>query len=291
MSPARPDQLEHEVKLTPASDEITSPRQTAANSDSFPMTVIALDGRVELAEAAERLRWPELRRYGYGSVYTVDDLRVYLFRFGAIVVEGSSRIDESTLRVIQSAVGRSVLPDTMESYSVKVEPARAGDPRIGWDQVVVPERSHELISAVALLIGQSAALERYEKAAQPIIDEALTLSRSLANRGTVPRATPAQVRLIGRLTSIRLELASLFYLLDRPEETWDDPQVAKLHDGLFNNLELHSRHQAMLQKFALIETVTDVVMATRQNIISTRLEWAIVILIVLEILLALLGKV
>ncbi len=290
MSSVPPNQPEQEAKLTSPSDEVTSTRAANSQKQQFPMTVIALDGRVDLASASERLRWPELRRYGYGSVYSVDDQRVYLFRFGAIAVEGSPRIDEGTLRVVQNAVGRSVLPDTIESYSVLVDPARAGDPRIGWDQVVVPERSHELMSAVALLLGQSAALERYEKAAQPIIEEALSLSRSLARNGTVPRANPAQVRLIGRLTSIRLELASLFYLLDRPEETWDDPQVAKLHDALFNNLELQIRHQAMLQKFALIENVTDVVIATRQNIVSNRLEWAIVILIVLEIVMAALGK-
>lgn len=254
------------------------------------MTAVALDGRVDLRSAAERLRWPELRRYGYGSVYVVDDRRLYLFRFGAVVVEGASVIEESVLRVIRDAVGQKSLPDTMETYTVQVDPARAGDPRIAWDQVAVPERSNELIGAVALLLGQSAALERYEKAAQPIIEEALALSRSLIEEGRVPRANPAQVRRIGRLTASRLELASLFFLLDRPEETWEDAQVAKLYDALFNNLELRERHQAMLQKFEIVENVTDVVIATRQSIISNRLEWAIVILIVLEIVLAVMGK-
>lgn len=255
----------------------------------IPITAIALDGGVDIAAAARRLRWPELRRYAYGSLYEVDGGgRLYLFSFGAVVHDGVDELDKSVLEVVADAVDRSFLPATTETYFISENPEGPSlSPRVGWDQVVVPERSPVLINAVALLLAQSSALERYEKAAEGLIGEALVLSRQLAAYGRPPRATRTQIRRVGRITSDRLELASLFYFLDRPEETWEDPRVSALYDALFKNLELAERHQAMLQKLQAVENVTDIVINVWQSRISNNLELAIVLLIVLEIVLAL----
>jgi uncharacterized Rmd1/YagE family protein len=271
--------------------EEPSPRASRASmSDGHPtpITAIALDGGVDIAAAARRLRWPETRRYKYGSVYELDGHgRIFLFAFGAVVYEGAA-IDESVLKVVEDAVERTFLKATTETYYISVNPEQtATSPRVGWDQVVIPERSAVLIGAVALLMGQSAALERYEKAAEVLIDEALVLSRQLAQHGRSPRATKVQVQRVGRITSDRLELASLFYFLDRPEETWEDPRVSALYDALFKNLELADRHQATLQKLQAVENVTDIVINVWQSKVSVNLEVAIVMLIVFEILLAL----
>ena len=67
-----------------------------------PLTAVALDGRVNLALAATRLRWPEMRRYPYASVYALDGgLRLYLVAFGAVVHEGSAVIDEPIRAVLE----------------------------------------------------------------------------------------------------------------------------------------------------------------------------------------------
>ncbi len=250
-----------------------------------PTTAIALDGRVDIAAAAQRLVWPELRRYAYGSVYHVEAQgRLYLFTFGAVVQEGVDTLDEEVLSVLEEAVGRKFLHETEETYHVIISSDQVGSsPRVGWDQVVIPEGSPELLGAVALLLGQSAALERYEKAADELIDEALLLAHELRQFGRIPRASRAQIRRVGRFTTDRLELARLFYLIDQPEETWEDRSVAVLYNALFSNLELKERHQAVLQKLQAVENVTDSVINVWQARVSNRLEWAIVLLFVLEI--------
>jgi required for meiotic nuclear division protein 1 len=251
------------------------------------MTAIALDGRIDLVAATQRLAWGVVRHYAYGVAFDVEEFgRVFLFDFGAVVVDGVNKIPPALSETIEKSVGRKPLLETEETYKIAVDPERSGPPRVGWDQVVVPSREPGLISAMALLLGQSAAIERYEKAADDLIEAALPPARFLADRGRVPGESRALIQRIGRLTTDRLELANLFYLLDRPEETWEDARIAQLYDGLFSNLELKERHLAMLNKLEAVERVTDLTLNIWLGHLSNRLEWAIVVLIIVELVLA-----
>lgn len=262
-------------------------------SRGVPISTVALDGRVDLAQASVRLRWAELRRYPYGSVFDLDGGgRLYLFSFGAVVHDGSERIDEPVQRVIEAATGRKYLLETSETYYISVDAARADEtPRVGWDQVVIHERSIELVGAVALLLGQSAALERYEQAVNILMDDALQMTRALARAGSPPLDNRAQIRRAGQIMSDRLELARWFYLIDRPAETWEDARIARLYDALFRNLELQERHQSMQHKLMAVSNVMEMLIDVWQSRRSLLLEWAIVVLIVVEVAFALLSKV
>ncbi len=144
--------------------------------------------------------------------------------------------------------------------------------------------SPELMAAVALVLAQSAALERYERRAEGLLEEALELSRMVAG-GRVPRSNRGWVRRVGRLTGDRLELARWFYLVDRPEETWEDARVAATYDALFEALELRERHLAMQHELAAVSTSTETVIDLWHGRRSNALEWAIVLLIVVDIVL------
>jgi len=254
------------------------------------MVAVALDGRVDVASAAELLHLPVERRYPYGWVFAADGGRLYLFAFGAAVLEAAARIEEPRHKLIERATGRHLLPNTADTYWVRVAPQHESSSyRVAFDQVVIPGRTPELVGAVALLLGQSAALERYEVTANRLVDEALALSRDLASGARLPFSTKALVRRIGELTADRLELARWFYLVDRPPETWEDAQVATLYDALFVNLELPERHRAMLHKLSAVESATSTAIDLWQGSRSNALEIAIVLLIVFEIAHALLA--
>lgn len=257
-------------------------------------TAIGLSDRFELEGAVRRLGLKELLRTSYGrTLADGDDRRIHLIGLGAVVVTSPRPLAGGPLEPelgarLEAATGRKLLPETREVYRVRVDPAcPAGSARVGWDLVVVPLSSPELDAAVALLLAQSAALVRYELAAQRLVDEALALSALLDERGGIPRSTRELVRRIGRLARTRLELARWFYFVDRPEETWEDARVAQLYDALFENLELGERHRAVQHKHGVVEQATRTWIDLWQARRSNALEWAIVLLIVFEIAMAL----
>ncbi|HMQ21669.1 MAG TPA: RMD1 family protein [Planctomycetota bacterium] len=262
---------------------------------AWPITTVALDRRVDLAALVPAATWRELRRYAYGITYAIDaqgsvDVVLHVFACGAAVCEGIERFGPALRLDIEAATGRSFLTRTEETYTIAVDPERAEvSTRVAWDRVVIPERRNELVSAVALLLGQSAALERYEIEADSIIERTLALSRELAQHGRLPRSLNALVGRIGKMFEDRLELARWFFLVDRPEATWENPRVAQLFDALFANLELRQRHDAILHKLGAAEHVTQMAIDLWHGRRSNALEWAIVILIVIEIVFAFAG--
>ena len=262
---------------------------------TWPITTIALDGRIDLSTLEPRADWHELRRYSYGATFALDDIDdpvgvLHLFACGAAVCEGIDHYSPALKQAIETSTARSFLGGTEETYTIIVDPERAEvSARVGWDRVVIPEQRNELVSAVALLLAQSAALERYELAADSIIDRTLALSRELAHQGRLPRSTKSLVERVGSVFADRLELARWFFLVDRPEATWENPRVAQLYDALFANLELRQRHDAILHKLAAAEHVTQTAIDLWHGRRSNALEWAIVILIVIEIGFALAG--
>lgn len=257
-------------------------------TETTPITTAALDRQIDLAVVAERLAWSTPRRHAHGYVYDLQDARLHLFDFGAAVLEGLATIKPTLVAEVEQATQARLLTGTVETYQVRVDPERSDRPRAGWDEVFIPEKSSTLIEAIALLLGQSAALERYENAAERLLQESLILARQLEDRGRPLRTTRRELRRIGRLARDRLELARYFYLLDRPEVTWEDAKVARLYDSLFHNLELRERHEAVLRKLGTVETTLEMVVNLWHGSLSNRLEWAIVVLIVVEIALALL---
>jgi uncharacterized Rmd1/YagE family protein len=260
----------------------------SAQGTSSALTAVALDGRFDPATSAERLGWSELRRTSYARVVeTPGGGTAYLFGFGAVVLDHDSWLDPEVRARIDQATDARLLPQTAETFRVRIDPTRSESaPRVGWDQVALREGSPELVATMALALAQSAALERYERRAEGLLEEALELSRSVAG-GKLPRSSKELVRRVGRLTGDRLELARWFYLVDRPEETWDDARVAATYDALFDNFELRERHDAMLQKLSAVESATQTVINVWHGRRSNALEWAIVLLIVVDIVLVL----
>jgi uncharacterized Rmd1/YagE family protein len=256
-----------------------------------PITAVPLERRLDLKHCQDLLPWKLVRSYTYALVFDTGlGGHVYLFHFGAVVHDSAPAIDAATRQTLEECLGCRLDPETSDTYQIRVDPEHAGgNPRVGWDRVVIPRRSPELVSAVALLLAQSAALERYERTADALLDEALALSRDMAGGTRKLDAPRVLVPRVARLTQNRLELARWFYLVDRPDETWEDKQVSDLYDALFENLELKTRHAAMLHKLAAVESATQNAIDLWHGRRSHALEWAIVLLIVVEILLAVSG--
>lgn len=252
-----------------------------------PVTAVAFDGRVDVDNAVAQLGWQLVRRYPYGAALLTpaEDL-VYVFSFGALVLVGQPSVESGVQARLEAATGRRLLIDTADSWELAVSseaPRRRA--RVGWQRVVLPELSPELTAVTVLLLGQSAALERFEDGADSLVRDARRMSAQLVERGRPPWGLRALSVQVGRVNRDRLDMAEQLYILDRPEETWVDPAASALYDELLANLELVPRREAILSKLAAVEGATELVIDLWQGRESRWLEWAIVLLIVFEVVL------
>lgn len=249
------------------------------------LAAFAVDGRVEL-RTRDRDAEPELLlRSPQRFVYARGEQRVHVFALGAVVVVGAHVLDDELRAFVERCTERAVLVETVDRYALAID-EQARRARVEWDRIVVPRLDDEVIDAVALVLARSAGLERYERGAEPLLEQGLTLAREIAGHGRTPFGLRPMIRRIAGLTVSRLELARWFVHLDRPESAWEDPVVDQLYDLVVRHLELAERHEALMHRIGSLEHGLSAIVAVWEGRRSRFLEWAIVWLIVVEIVLA-----
>jgi len=254
------------------------------------MVAVALDGRLPKGEARERLPWPGGRPAPAGAACDLGEgRRLYVYSFGAAVLTGASAIPADLRASVEAATGLRTLPETEDTAVLAFDPAAAERPRAEWSRLVTAasDEPDAALDAAALVLAESAALERYERAARATVSDTMALADELAQAGRSRARLGSTVRRVATLARQRLELAGLFFLVDRPELAWESRAAAQVHDALFDHFELRERHQAVLHQLGLMETTLQVLIGLWEGRRARLLEMAIVALIVIEIVLAL----
>jgi uncharacterized Rmd1/YagE family protein len=72
---------------------------------------------------------------------------------------------------------------------------------------------------------------------------------------------------------------------ENPEILWDRPELERLYMRLIDEYELRERHRAIERKLELISRTAETALELLHNKRSLRVEWYIVILILVEIVL------
>jgi uncharacterized Rmd1/YagE family protein len=253
-------------------------------TQSIPMTAVSVTGRID----TDALVPPPgvevaLKRPGL-VIWRKDGVGMWFYAFGGVVAEHHHGLDDALKAQIEGITGQPCMVPSAETMLLLVEPDRdARRPRVGWDRLVVPRADADTLDAVAQLLAQSAALDRYAAEADDLLVDVLGLARDLERRGALPLSSGGVHQQIGHILARRLELARWFYTLDRPESAWNDPVIFELHEALADNLELKDRQHAVEYKLEAVEEALDTLTDLWHGRRSLSLEWTVVILILIEI--------
>ena len=74
---------------------------------------------------------------------------------------------------------------------------------------------------------------------------------------------------------------------DKPELLWEHPELERLYQWLEDEFEIRERHAVLQRKFELVSRTAQTALEVLRDRRNLRVEWYIVILIVVEILLTL----
>src|SRR5262249_20648162 len=100
-----------------------------------------------------------------------------------------------------------------------------------------------------------------------------------------PRDRTSVLKLIGNALLVQQRVSGRVAVTEKPDALWDHPDLERLYARLEGEYELKERVEGLDRKLTVIaetaNTLTDMIDTRR----SLRLEWAIVLLIVFEIVL------
>jgi uncharacterized Rmd1/YagE family protein len=209
-----------------------------------------------------------------------------LFRFGVVVFFAVAPMEESGfLRELRPLIASPYATPEIEELDVHVEP---GSEEVVKSGVVrLEDLAIERLQLIADILSKSVLLSLYEKQVSSEFDHVEQLASELQGTGRIPGKGPEFLKKIGTLLLVEQRMVGRAEITEKPEILWDNPGLEGLFVRLEDEFELRERHTAIERKLGLISRTSSMLFELLASRHTLRVEWYIVILIVLEILLSL----
>jgi uncharacterized Rmd1/YagE family protein len=207
-----------------------------------------------------------------------------IFRYGVVVLIGLLPSEEKVL--IDSLKARV----TGELSPVEEEMAQAQLCNDEGSEVIQPggpirlsKFSEDRLLLIADALAKSTSLARDERRVAAVFDVIEPFARELAEHGRTSRRRKRILQLIGNALLVQQRVAGRVAVAEKPDVLWEKPELDRLYARLEDEYELRERLDTLERKLtAVSETanaLTDIIDTQR----SLRLEIAVVVLIVIEV--------
>lgn len=209
-----------------------------------------------------------------------------LFRYGAVVLFNINPVEEVNFLNHLAPLVRDPFdaPDS-EFIELHIDPAK--DERVENSIISIKDTCPERLQVVADILAKSVVLDHYEKRVGDVFDRIEPLAENLQKRGRTEYRDLELLRHIGDTLLIQHTTVGRVEIEEKPEVLWEQPVLERFYVRLEDEYELHERHLALERKLDLISRTAETLLDLLQHKRSLRVEWYIVILIIVEILLSL----
>ncbi len=216
-----------------------------------------------------------------------------LLRYGIIVTFDLSAEEESELIENLRPHIREPLPSNIsEELAIAFRPQAPEHPperpkeRLEGNTLWLQECSAERLQIVAEALGKSVALDYYETEVSSLFERIKPFTTAIQGKNLRPPKEKELLSYIGGTLLIQQKMLGIVEVGEKPDPVWDYPELDRLYLRLENEYELRERLVALEQKLALVSRTVETALGVLQRDSSHRVEWYIVILIVVEIVLS-----
>jgi uncharacterized Rmd1/YagE family protein len=153
-----------------------------------------------------------------------------------------------------------------------------------FKNVQLKQLSLEHIKVISETFGQSIALQRSQTLVQELLTECHPTVEELQSRGDVRLSSKAILKHVGKTLAIREATLAKLSLIDSPPEAWRSERLTRLHCQLYDHFHIKPRLASLQTKLDYLLDLNQTLMNLIQHHESRRLEWIIIILIVVEVI-------
>jgi len=209
-----------------------------------------------------------------------------LFRFGVVVFFAVDAIGEAAfLTGLEGFVEEPPATQAVEVLDLRLDEQSA--PSMDPPHFVVPDLSTQRCQAIAEVLAKSLLLEEYERRVAEAFDGVEPLAEALRVSGTRTANIGDPLRQIGEILLIQQQMVGRAEVGENPELLWEYPELERTYGILVREYDIKERLLALERKLEVLGTTAATLLDLLQNRRTLRVEWYIVILIVVEIVLTL----
>jgi required for meiotic nuclear division protein 1 len=214
----------------------------------------------------------------------------YLLSYGVVAFADFTDLEKSEfIRFVKGYVEDEVEGKYDDNFDILTDPSVSVV--LKYNSITVSEITEDTIRIVMLNVGQSVALDHYEELTLAIFNDTKKITDELETKGTFKYAKKELLKFIGRTLNIKNSIIDNLYIFDAPDIVWDNEHLERIDKGLKKNLDLKMRYQDIDYKLKIVQDNLTLFTDLLQNRESTRLEWIVIILILIEVFDILIKKV
>lgn len=219
---------------------------------------------------------PFMQRVGHRGAAVV-------FRYGVVVLFETTAEEQAIfLEAIAPVLSNPAGKPEIDESSVMIVPD--GEERVEPDgSLVLREASVERIKIVAEILAKSTALSHHEVQTAHVFERIEPLSQRLTSERPSGGSGRELQRLLGDVFSAQARTVGRLEVADKPEIVWDRPDLDRVYERLSTEFELRERDRVLTRKLEFLSSMAGTYLDLLQTRQTLRVEWYIVILILIEI--------
>ena len=207
-----------------------------------------------------------------------------LFRYGAVVLFHVAPLEEvGFLEQLKRFIGESFSKPELEEVEIRI----SADKPEGLEASIlyVPDFAIERLQLVAEILARSVGLAYCEAVVRESVGAIESWARGLEATGTGGKLEDEVRKHLGKTLVVQHRMSGRIEATDKPDLLWDRPDLERIYARLEDEYELKERDKILERKLALITSTAETMLTLVHNRHANRLEWYIIILILVEIVL------
>ncbi|MEK7692024.1 MAG: RMD1 family protein [Bdellovibrionota bacterium] len=260
-----------------------------APPESYRIRACHISERLRLKDVRDRLERPPREFSNYELVIEFSPVSfVFVYNYGSLVFFNVPEdVQESILAKLSTFRSATDFARTTDSFSVEVTPDAGTGSKVFFDRIITHTLTYEKIKIGCMLLGESTALEYYEILIENLLEKANTYSKKLETEGRLLQSGEEFIKFIGMCLSTKQEIISNLYIVDSPDETWENVELDRIFQDLKTLMEIDIRYRALDYKIRIIQDSLELMVDLSKSRRDATLELTIILLIAFEIVLSL----
>lgn len=205
-----------------------------------------------------------------------------VFRYGAVVTFGMTPTEELALRASLKVHEALANPET-ETVELRIDDNP--EPRVENGVIFVPDANLQRLQLIGEALAKSVVLAGHENAVANVFDRIEPLAQNLTVSGG--KRERELLEYIGGALLSEQRMVARVEVREKPDLLWENAELERFYPRLEREYELRDRATAVERKLDLISRTAQTALDLLEQRSTRRVEWYIVVLIVVEIMLTL----
>jgi len=268
---------------------------------SYDFISYTISNEINLNEIAghfginKKFKWEEpliLRERNLkGILAKPDDKLVFIFSFGSIVCVNMAFHETQDVINYLKKIDKNLRnnPPSMikEDFKLIVNPNAKFE--VTYNSIIINRIQDYHFNIIATILAKSVALEKIEEDIDILLDKIEDIVNFL-EKGKLNISDENLAKMSSKILRFKYNTISYIMLLDKPQIVWENEDAEKFFTELSELFELNDRYEKIKHKTELLLDITEIFSSLTQSKRGAKLEWMVIILILIEIILSLLDK-